>query len=145
MINLKVFIKETGVRTIVPLYLTVFVKRCYERKFLLKNASLIILMGKVYAFVVSYTGLSIPCPFRYFTGFLCPGCGITTFFLSVAHGNWQKAMQANAFLFYTGPFLFLSIILETFWPKSNINYLNKKYFMLLYLIALIVFGFYRNI
>ncbi len=145
MINLKVFIKETGVRNIVPMYLTVLVKSCYERNALLKSTGILILLGTVYGFVVSYTGLSIPCPFRYFTGFLCPGCGITTLFLSLAHGNWQKAMQANAFLFYTGPFLFLSLVIDTFWEKSKISYLNKSHFMLLYLIALIVFGFCRNI
>ena len=134
-----------GVRNIVQLYLAVFVKHCFERRALIKSTSLFILMGAVYGFFVNYTGLSISCPFRYFTGFLCPGCGITTFFLSLAYGNWQRAMQANAFLFYTWPFLFLSFVIETFWEKSKINYLNKRYFMPLYLITLVVFGFYRNI
>ena len=132
-------------RNFVQPYLAVFVKHYFERKALIKSTSIIILMGTVYGFFVNYTGLSIPCPFRYFTGFLCPGCGITTFCLSLAHGNWQKAEQANVFLFYTLPFLFLSLFLETFWAESKINYLNKRYFMPLYLVALAVFGFYRNI
>ena len=132
-------------RKAVLLYLTVFVKHCLERKVLLKNTGIVILMGAGYGFFVSYTGLSIPCPFRYFAGFLCPGCGITTLFLSLAHGNWQRAVQANAFLFYTWPFLFLSLVIDTFWEKSKISYLNKSHFMPLYLIAMVVFGFYRNI
>ena len=101
-------------------------------------------MGAGYGFFVSYTGLSIPCLFRYFTGLLCPGCGITTLFLSLSHADWQRAVQANAFLFYTLPFFFFSFVIETFWEKSKISYLNKNYFMPLYLIALVVFGFYRN-
>ncbi len=145
MINLKAFIENNWSNNYCSALLAVFVKHCFERKALIKKTCIIILMGAVYGFFVYYTGLSIPCLFRNFTGFLCPGCGITTFFLSLAHADWQMAEQANAFLFYTVPFLFLSLTIETFWSKSIINYLNKKYFMPLYLIALIAFGFYRNL
>lgn len=44
-----------------------------------------------------------PCPFLYFTGLKCPGCGLTTSFACLMHLQWVKAFQAHPL----GPFLFL--------------------------------------
>ncbi len=34
------------------------------------------------------TGLSLTCTLRRFTGIRCPFCGMTTDFISMAHGHW---------------------------------------------------------
>lgn len=44
-----------------------------------------------------------PCPFYYFTGLKCPGCGLTTSFTCVVHFRWLDAFKAHPL----GPFLFL--------------------------------------
>ncbi len=35
------------------------------------------------------------CLFQHFTGFDCPGCGLTRCFISVAHGRFQNAWYYN--------------------------------------------------
>lgn len=146
MTSLKEFIEAgVGKADIIHLHLLTVDKRLIGKGSLLKKTGLIILIGMIYGVFISFTGISIPCPIRYFTGFLCPGCGITTLFLSLVHGDWHSAKQANVFLFYTLPLFFLSMVIVVFWPNSQVARLNKKYFMPLYLAALVVFGFYRNI
>lgn len=44
-----------------------------------------------------------PCPFFYFTGLKCPGCGLTTSFACLMHLQWVKAFEAHPL----GPLLFL--------------------------------------
>ena len=34
-----------------------------------------LLLGSAYFLWVTVTGLSLPCPLHYFTGYYCPGCG----------------------------------------------------------------------
>ena len=36
-----------------------------------------------------------PCGFQWLTGFLCPGCGLTTSFAYGVRGNWVQAALAN--------------------------------------------------
>lgn len=101
-------------------------------------------IGCAYFLVVRYTGLSIPCPFRLITGYLCPGCGITTMMLALLSGDIQTAIVANPFLFYTGPLL---ITCSLYYYIGKQNWLMKgieKGFFPLYLLGLLAFAFYRN-
>jgi len=43
-----------------------------------------------------------PCLFFYFTGLLCPSCGLTTSFTYLAHLEWLQAFKAHPL----GPILF---------------------------------------
>lgn len=61
--------------------------------------------GLLYFAFVTWTGLSLPCPIRAATGFLCPGCGITQLFLSLAQGDLSGAWAANPALCLAGPLL----------------------------------------
>lgn len=36
------------------------------------------------------------CLFRQFSGWDCPGCGLTRAFVAMFHGHWMKAIQFNA-------------------------------------------------
>lgn len=38
-----------------------------------------------------------PCPSVFLFGRLCPGCGLTTSFTAMLHGQWAIAWRANAF------------------------------------------------
>ena len=110
-----------------------------------KRAGIIALFGLGYGCFADITGISVPCPIRYFTGVLCPGCGITTFFLSLAQGDLNNAKQANAFIFYTLPLFIAFYYLGAVGPHSRVSFLVNRFFMPLYLAALIAFGIYRNI
>lgn len=104
-----------------------------------------LLLGFLYYIFVVYTGISIPCVFRYFTGYLCPGCGITTLLLAVGEGDFAAAKEANIFLFYTLPFLLGSMALRQYYLSPRyVVYLDKIVYPL-YLAALLCFGVYRNL
>ena len=111
---------------------------------LIKRTGVLILLGVLYGCLVSYTGVSVPCPFRYFTGFLCPGCGITTLFLSLARGDLHGAKEANIFLFYTLPLFVFGFCCNAFSPQGKVTYVCNKFLTPLFLIALLSFGIYRN-
>ncbi len=62
-----------------------------------------------------------PCPFFYFTGLKCPGCGLTTSFTCLVHFQWLNAFKAHPL----GPFLFLLFaLLAIFSLLEFANYLT---------------------
>ena len=100
--------------------------------------------GVLYYIVVRCTAFSFPCPFRALTGYLCPGCGITTLLLALAQGDFAAARSANAFLFYTLPFLVVSIAVRAYYGSARMQYLDKLVYPC-YAAALLIFGVYRNL
>ena len=62
-------------------------------------------VGLSYAVWVRLTGLAVPCPFRTFTGWLCPGCGVTRLCLALLRWDWAAAWNANPVLLLTLPVL----------------------------------------
>lgn len=49
--------------------------------------------GMLYCIWLHCTGLGIPCLFYLWTGFKCPGCGITRMCLALLSGYPEKARQ----------------------------------------------------
>ncbi|MGI5242518.1 DUF2752 domain-containing protein [Dactylosporangium sp. CA-139066] len=41
------------------------------------------------------TGLGLPCPLRWATGIPCPGCGLTTAAVDLAHGRFLASLGDN--------------------------------------------------
>ncbi len=106
------------------------------------------MIGIVYAIWLKITGIGIPCFFNLWTGFKCPGCGITHMCLAVLSGNFSLARQENVFLFYMLP------LLGFFWGINSIKYIitgryldkNKTDILLwMAVVGLLIFGVYRNI
>lgn len=105
----------------------------------------ILIIGILYYIWARVTGIWIPCPFRKITGWLCPGCGITTLFMSLARLDFRGAFHANPFLFITGPVLLAEVIYDYVLrmkgrklPKWN------QICLYIYLVMLIAFGIIRN-
>ena len=112
----------------------------------IKTLCIVLGIGVLYLFWVRMTGLSIPCLFRKMTGWLCPGCGITTLFVRLSRLDFQGAFQANPFLFVTAPLLAAEIIYYEYaqlkerpLPKWN------QRALVVYIGALFMFGVWRNI
>ena len=103
-------------------------------------------LGLLYALWLLLSGPGIPCPFRKITGWLCPGCGITTLILCLIRLDFAGAFAANPFLFVTGPFLAAGF-LYTEWKKQKEKPIGKRmeFLMITYGIFLCIFGFFRNI
>lgn len=117
--------------------LTVSLRNGLKNSDLVKRTRIIVLLGLAYGCFADITGISVPCPVRYLTGVLCPGCGITTLFLSVAHGDLHSAKQANAFIFYTLPLLIVFCYYGVIASHSRISFLVNRFLMPLYLVALL--------
>ncbi len=53
-----------------------------------------VVAGQLSLVLTGQAGLG--CPFRWATGLLCPGCGPTEGLVLLLHGEWSRALQANA-------------------------------------------------
>ena len=107
----------------------------------------VLALGAVYFIWIKVTGIGIPCIFHLLTGWSCPGCGVTTLILSVVHGRFDLARDANPFLFYTWPLIAGFIIYAEVKAIKRKRYKADKIvniLMFAYIGALIVFGVVRN-
>lgn len=113
----------------------------------LKIFAVILLLGSIYGIWIEITGLAIPCVFRKMTGWLCPGCGITTLCLCLVKMDFRGAYEANPFLFLTFPFLIFELFYLRYINKEEESTFSKinMGILILYLAALLGFGFYRNL
>ena len=114
-----------------------------------KNLIKIIAAGcalALYLMLRRMTGFSIPCIFRTVTGFKCPGCGVTHMLECMLKLDMKGAREANPFLFFTSPFLLFEIIYGFLVPHNNSKFHRiNNYILIVYCIALIIFGVWRNL
>lgn len=120
-----------------------------NREILKKELKLLgglLILGFLYYLWLSVTNIGIPCIFRLITGWQCPGCGVTHLCVELLHLNFKAAYQANQFLFLTGPLL-LAEWIYVFYLKVTERHLPKlnQRLVLIYLIALLIFGIGRNL
>lgn len=86
------------------------------------------------------------CPFRWFTGLPCPGCGLTRSFCAMTQGHWGHAWASHIL----GPVLFLAVLLATVplavqgFTRRPIRLLNAVVYSmrLAYVGAIILGGFH---
>ena len=116
------------------------------RKKILKAYLAIFAIGIPYLIWVLLTDLRIPCVYYELTGFLCPGCGITRMFASIARFDFKTAFMYNGLCFILVIFWNLVAILCA---TEKIKWVqNQKFIWISFIctaIALFVFGFLRNI
>ena len=68
------------------------------------------------------TATSIPdCPFHYFTGLFCPGCGTLRALHNILHGNFSSGFDFNPLLVILLPYITYGII------SKFVNYLTGKH------------------
>lgn len=107
---------------------------------------LICCTGICYLVWVRCGGIAIPCPFHLVTGLECPGCGITRMLTALSRGDLQAAADANAYLFYTLPYLAALIAYSLFkWLRNERAGRLFEAAVLIYLAGLLLFGIWRNI
>ena len=88
------------------------------------------------------------CPLYRFTGYACPGCGLTRAFHAMFHGDILAAMDFNAlvpvFAVLLGIF-FVSLVLYAIRGRGLGIDVFKPYALWTFLIILILFGVLRNL
>lgn len=116
-------------------------------KKLLISLVLLVCIGLFYAFVLIPMGISIPCPIRMRTGFLCPGCGVTRVCLGILQLQFSWAYAANPFLIWISPFLLYLCVKSSFlYVKEGTAVFGKfdNRLSLLIFILSVIWTIYRN-
>ena len=117
-------------------------------KKLVKRHIAVLLIGFVYLFIVLKFRVRIPCPINFATGLLCPACGITRMFASLAKLDFLGAFNHNPVIFASLPLLFAVYITELvrYVKYGKVKLLPFSNIMIYTLIIiLIAFGILRNI
>ena len=115
---------------------------------LVKEIGVFLLLGVGYYLFISLTGMYIPCVFRTVTGYLCPGCGISHYFVHLFHLEFAEAYQSNQFIFILMPFavLYGAYKAYRYVKTGRVEYTKAEtgVFIIL-IICAIGFGIYRNL
>ena len=115
-------------------------------KNVLRNVAIILGVGIVYYFFIKFSPITPVCPFRKITGFLCPICGISHMCVSILHGHFADAFQANQLLFTTWPLIAAQLIYNSY---LNISKKERpvwnRVLVYIYCAAAVVFTVVRNV
>lgn len=100
----------------------------------------------LYLFLNQVYGFSIPCLFHKFTGYYCPGCGITRVMFSLLKFDIVSAFRYNALVICMLPVFFISGGIHYYnWlcQKTVKNF--PEWFWYILLVITILFGILRNL
>lgn len=120
-------------------------KRAFE---MLRNISVLLLVGVGYYAFCKLTSLSIGCPLFKLTGVLCPGCGLTRMCFALIDLDFKMAFYYNAAFFIISPILLVlgvSYIYKYITTGSNLLAFWQRVLLILCIIVLVAFGILRNI
>lgn len=114
----------------------------------IKNSSIIIVIGIGYAEICKRTGFGIPCIFREVTGYRCPSCGITHMFIHLLHFNFKAAYLENQVVFILMPVFLITICYHIFqyvkYGKAKIGKV-ENYLCYVLIGILAIWGVARNL
>lgn len=118
-----------------------------EHKDILQTMGYFLGFGGIYSIFVLLTGLGIPCIFYKLTGYCCPGCGVSRFFLCLLRLDFAGALSQNLAVGVLLP-LWLGIgVIEFFFNPRALDrgsVLNKVLLGLSIVFA-VAFGILRNL
>lgn len=91
----------------------------------------------------------LKCPFKFFTGYDCPGCGSQRALHHLLHGEIRQAFSFNPLFIIAIPYVIVGILFEWFNMKYKYPRIRKFLFgtTAIYIISVIVilFAILRNI
>ncbi len=108
--------------------------------------AVILTIGSAYLLFILITGWGIPCLYHLTTGWLCPGCGISRMFLSLARGDIAAAFAYNPVMFCLLPLWNLEALL-CYWGRFPLFRRPAWLYSLLTITVtvLLVFTWVRNL
>lgn len=111
-------------------------------------AALFVIVGIIYAVIVSFFRFGIPCIFYEMTGLKCPGCGMTRAVMALLRFDVYGALQYNAFSFFITAYILLVTV------HTSGEYINsgkyhicagKEYISIIFLVLLLLWSVVRNV
>lgn len=115
----------------------------------LKPIFLLLLVGGIYVVLIYTTGLKIPCPIKFATGFDCPGCGISRVLLSYLRLDFKTAFFTNPVITVILPIMFGDYVYHKYYyvVHNNKKPFNKLENISMYVMigALILYAVIKNI
>lgn len=94
--------------------------------------------------ILMSNNIHFDCLILKYTGYYCPGCGISRMILSLFRGQFYQAFRWNPLLFISLIIVIIYLLLSIF-IKIKISDKNKLRIMISYLIIVILFAILRNI
>lgn len=71
--------------------------------------------------VITGIDICIPCLLKLLFGFKCPGCGLTSAFISILEFNFKKAIESNWLIFIILPYGLYLLINDFIKYKNKFN------------------------
>lgn len=119
-----------------------------RRNKVLRAFAVVVSAGVLYGLITGWLGFGIPCPVHYFTGFKCPGCGVSRMFISLMKLDFINAFEANRLLLLTLPVIviLLSVYFVRYVRTGSKRVSKTESLIYIVLIVLfLVYGIVRNL
>lgn len=118
-----------------------------RRNKVLRTFAVLAVAGVLYGLITGWLGFGIPCPVHYFTGFKCPGCGVSRMFISLMKLDFKSAFEANRLLLVTLPVIASLLFVYFFrYIKTGSRKISKaeNIIYIVLIILFLIFGVVRN-
>jgi len=118
-----------------------------RRNKVLRTFAVLAVAGVLYGLITGWLGFGIPCPVHYFTGFKCPGCGVSRMFISLMKLDFKSAFEANRLLLVTLPVIASLLFVYFFrYIKTGSRIITKaeNIIYIVLIISFLIFGVVRN-
>lgn len=118
-----------------------------RRNKVLGTFAVLAVAGVLYGLITGWLGFGIPCPVHYFTGFKCPGCGVSRMFISLMKLDFKSAFEANRLLLVTLPVIASFLFVYFFrYIKTGSRKISKaeNIIYIVLIISFLIFGVVRN-
>ncbi|WP_169463247.1 DUF2752 domain-containing protein [Kaistella palustris] len=89
------------------------------------------------------------CPFKYITGFSCPGCGSQRALHEILHFNFLKVFEYNALLIFSLPYILTGFafnfnVVKNRFPNAR-KFLFGQQAIIFVLLVVFIFSVLRNL
>lgn len=119
-----------------------------RRNKVLRAFAVVVSAGVLYGLITGWLGFGIPCPVHYFTGFKCPGCGVSRMFISLMKLDFINAFEANRLLLLTLPVIVILLaVYFVRYVRTGSKRISKTE-SLIYIVLIVLFlvyGIVRNL
>lgn len=119
-----------------------------RRNKVLRAFAVVVSAGVLYGLITGWLGFGIPCPVHYFTGFKCPGCGVSRMFISLMKLDFKSAFEANRLLLLTLPVIVILLaVYFVRYVRTGSKRVSKTE-SLIYIVLIVLFlvyGIVRNL